>query len=511
MAKQSFLLLSLLVVAASLALTEPVTAADRAVPQEFNRTNFPKGFVFGASSAAYQYEGAPKLRGKVIWDAFIRDFPYKIEDRSNATVANGFYYLFRKDIQTMKMMGLDVFRFSISWARVLPYGKVSGGVNKIGVAFYNALIDQLLANGIKPFVTLHHFDTPQALEKKYESFLNDEIVIDYADYAEFCFKTFGDRVKNWITFNEPNVFIPQGYDLGTLAPGRCSKWRNNNCTVGNSATEPYIVGYHLLLSHAEAVKRYKTKYQASQKGQIGITLIAGGMYPQSNKDKIAAKRVQDFMFGWFIHPVVYGDYPRIMKTLVRRRLPKFNSTQSESLKGSYDFIGLNYYSSYYVINIPFSNKPAHLSYSSDYYGNLSTEKNGVPIGPTEGTLFSVPKGFTDILVYVKKYYKNPKIYITENGTGQLNNQTAAEGVKDPYRIRYYYQHLSALEKAIKEGVNVKGYMAWSFLDDFEWSSGYTVRYGLNYVDYGDGLKRYPKDSACWYKNFLLSSGKMLRC
>ncbi|XP_052193509.1 beta-glucosidase 13-like [Diospyros lotus] len=504
MASKSFLLLGLLVVAASvlLAQTEPVVASYEEVPKYFNRTNFGSGFLFGSSQSAYQYEGAADKRGETIWDAFIRDFQSKISDGSNATVANGFYYLYKDDIKVMKAMGLDAFRFSISWARVLPHGKLSGGVNEIGVAFYNSLIDELLKHGIKPFVTLHHFDTPEALEKEYGSFLSDKIVNDYGDYAEFCFKTFGDRVKYWITFNEPNVFIPHGYDSGDMAPGRCSAWRNNSCPAGNSATEPYIVGHHLLLAHAEAVKRYKEKYQASQKGIIGITIIVGGMYPLSDQDTLAAKRVQDFFSGWFLHPVVYGDYPRRMRALVRKRLPTFTAAETEILRGSYDFIGVNYYSSYYVENVPFSNKPAHLSYSSDYYGTLATEKNGTTIGPLKGTLYSVPQGFRDVLNYIKTYYKSPTIYITENGTGQTNNQTTEEGRKDPYRVDYYYSHLKALNQAIKEGVDVKGYLAWSQLDNFEWSSGYTIRYGINYVDYAT-LKRYPKYSADFYKKFLL--------
>ncbi|XP_052193360.1 beta-glucosidase 12-like [Diospyros lotus] len=487
-------LLLLVAVAASLA------AADGSVPKYFNRTHFPKDFLFGASASAYQYEGAPNKRGETIWDAFVRDFKSKISDGSNADVANGFYYLHKEDVQLMKSMGLNSFRFSISWARIFANGKLSGGVNQVGVDFYNSLINELLANGITPFATLHHFDTPQALEKEYGSFLSEKIVHDFGDYAEFCYKTFGDRVKHWITFNEPNVFIAQGYDLGTMAPGRCSKWMN--CPAGDSATEPYIVGHNLLLAHAEAVKRFKTKFQASQKGEIGLTLVVGGMYPVSNNDLLASKRVQDFFTGWFLHPIVYGDYPRRMKLLVRNRLPGFTAAQSEMLKGSYDFVGVNYYSSYYITNVPFSNKPAHLSYSSDYYASLGTTKDGTSIGPLLGTLYSVPRGFRDVLHYIKNFYKDPVIYITENGTGQYNNQTTEEGVKDPYRVEYYHTHLQALEQAIKEGSRVKGYLAWSLLDNFEWSSGYTIRYGINYVDYKN-LKRYPKYSAEWYKKFLL--------
>ncbi|XP_052192776.1 beta-glucosidase 13-like [Diospyros lotus] len=528
----SWFLLGLLVLAAA--------NAEYLVSDKFNRSSFPEGFLFGASSSAYQYEGSPGTRGDTIWEAFVRDFPYKIADRSNANVTDDFLKHYKEDVKLMKDIGMNVFRFSISWARVLPSkflfnkpseyrwsdeqyagvnlegGGVSGGVNKTRVDFYKSLIDELLANdthiGIQPFVTLFHFDLPQALEKECEGFLNPNITDDFKDYAEFCFKEFGGKVKHWITFNEPYVYILMGYDLGDMAPGRCSAWRINNCPDGNSSTEPYIVGHNMLIAHAKAAKVYMEEYQESQKGEIGITLAVGWMYPYSKKfaDKKAANRALDFMYGWFIHPLVYGDYPRIMKDHVRDRLPKFNDSEATLLIGSYDFIALNYYSSNYAVHVPRHHKPAHLSFSTDDLAILTSEKDGKPIGKPLGNTYKVPEGLKKILNYTKNHYKSPRMYITENGLGDSNeiieedtNNPEKTCIKDPERIEYYRAHLSALKEAIDDGVDVKGFMAWSLLDTWEWSSGFTLRYGLIYVDYQNEVKRCLKKSAAWYKKFLL--------
>ncbi|KAL5983324.1 Beta-glucosidase 24 [Asimina triloba] len=196
---------------------------------------------------------------------------------------------------------MDAFRFSISWPRILPYGNLRGGVNKEGIRFYNNLIDELLSNGLKPFVTLFHWDAPQSIEDAYAGFLSSKIVDDFRDYAEVCFKEFGDRVKHWMTLNEPLTYSVGGYAIGFLAPGRCSPGGAIlNCSAGNSGTEPYIVGHNMLLAHAAAVKLYKEKYQASQKGVVGIALVSNWMVPfsGSKENRDAAQRAIDFMLGW---------------------------------------------------------------------------------------------------------------------------------------------------------------------------------------------------------------------
>ncbi|XVF19215.1 hypothetical protein REPUB_Repub11eG0090400 [Reevesia pubescens] len=407
----------------------------------------------------------------------------------------------------MKEMGLDAYRFSISWSRVLPNGKLSGGVSKEGIRYYNNLINELLANGIQPFATLFHWDLPQALEDEYGGFLSPRIVDDFRDYAEVCFKEFGNRVKHWITLNEPWTYSNAGYAAGFFAPGRCSDWLKFNCTGGDSATEPYLVTHNQLIAHAAVVKVYRQKYQAIQKGIIGITLVSHWFIPFSNAThhKNAALRAIDFMFGWYMDPITFGNYPHSMRSLVGNRLPEFNKDQSEMVKGSFDFLGLNYYTANYASYAPKLNvrKP---TYYTDSRTNLSTERNGIPIGEKTGSdwIYVYPRGFRDLLLYIKEKYNNPLIYITENGVGEVNNATLPlkEALNDKMRIDYYYRHLFFLQNAMKDGVKVKGYFAWSLLDNFEWAFGYTVRFGINFVDYKDGLKRYPKLSAHWFKNFL---------
>ncbi|KAK9282878.1 hypothetical protein L1049_011103 [Liquidambar formosana] len=484
---------------------------SRVIPPSIRRSDFPPNFIFGTASSAYQYEGAAFEggRGPSIWDTLTHEHPEKITDHSNGDVAVDFYHRYKEDVQIMKEMGMDAFRFSISWSRLLPRGKLSGGVNKKGVKFYNNLINELLSNGLQPFVTIFHWDLPQALEDKYGGFLNPRIVDDFRDFAELCYKKFGDRVKHWITLNEPWMYSSGGYDIGVLAPGRCSKWVSGACQAGNSAIEPYLVAHHMLLSHAAAVKLYKEKYQASQKGKIGITLACHWMVPYSIRkpsDRKAAKRALDFMLGWFMDPLTYGDYPHSMHAHVQQRLPKFTNEQSMIVKGSFDFIGMNYYTAFYAANVVPNSNTLNVSYSTDSLVNLTTSRNGIPIGPPAASnwIHIYPRGFRDLLIYIKKEYNNPTLYITENGIDELNNSTLPlkEALKDPMRIDYYHRHLLSLKRAIKDGVNVKGYFAWSLLDDFEWSSGYTIRFGINFVDYKDDFQRYPKHSAIWFKKFL---------
>ncbi|OWM73471.1 hypothetical protein CDL15_Pgr026570 [Punica granatum] len=504
----------ILLLLSSLLVVNIAGAEDAFSPKSYdsatlNRSSFPSGFLFGMASSSYQYEGAANVdgRGPSIWDFYTHRYPEKITDGSNGDIASDSYHKYKEDVAIMKEMGLDAYRFSISWSRILPKGKISGGVNKKGVEYYNNLINELLAHGIQPYVTLFHWDLPQALEDEYGGFLSPRIVDDFRDYAGVCFKEFGDRVKHWITLNEPFSYSSGGYAQGMLAPGRCSEWQLLNCTGGNSATEPYLVAHYELLAHAAAVKLYKEKYQASQKGKIGITLVSHWFeaYSNATHNRNAALRALDFMLGWFLDPIVYGNYPHSMRSLVGARLPKFTKEQSAMLKGSFDFLGLNYYTTNYARYVRQSNS-VNASYLTDARANLSTERHGIPIGPQAASswLFVYPKGIWNLLQYVKYKYGNPLIYITENGISEFNNSTLPleQQLADPMRIDYYYRHLWYLQRAIKDGSNVKGYFAWSLLDNFEWNSGYTVRFGINYVDYKNGQKRYPKSSSLWFRSFL---------
>ncbi|CAL0304192.1 unnamed protein product [Lupinus luteus] len=492
----------------SIVLTQGNDAITPEVPL-LNRNTFPNGFIFGTASSSYQYEGAASEggRGPSIWDTFTHKYPEKVKDGKNGDVAVDSYHRYKEDVAIMKDMNLDAYRFSISWSRILPKGKLSGGINQEGIAYYNNLINELIANGLQPLVTIFHWDLPQALEDEYGGFLSPLIVKDFQDYAELCFKEFGDRVKHWITLNEPWSFSQNGYALGHMAPGRCSAWLNRTCVGGDSAIEPYLVTHHQLLAHAAAVQVYKTKYQESQNGLIGITLIVTWSVPTSDNkfDQKAAERAIDFMYGWFMDPLTSGEYPQSMRSLVRTRLPKFTKAQSKQLIGSYDFIGLNYYSAGYVTDAPVLSN-ARPTYQTDSLVDMSFMRDGKPIGVNVASnwLYVYPRGLRDLLLYTKEKYNNPLIYITENGINEYDDPqlTLEESLLDTYRVDYYYRHLYYLKSAIEAGVNVKAYFAWSLLDNFEWHSGYTLRFGMNFIDYKNGLKRYPKFSALWFKEFL---------
>ncbi|XP_022866442.1 beta-glucosidase-like [Olea europaea var. sylvestris] len=504
---------------------------DKSHKTMVSRHDFGKDFAFGAASSAYQIEGAWNVDGKgmSIWDFYTLKEPGIVEDGSNGCVAIEHYNFFKEDVALMKKIGLDSYRFSISWTRILPGGRLSNGLSKEGIKFYNDLIDELVAAGIKPFVTLFHWDIPQCLEEEYGGFLSDKIVKDYCEFAEVCFWNYGDRVKHWITLNEPAYFASQGYAEGTWPPcrGKISEedvqhrilaHRNIaqpfvTSKEGNPSTEPYIVAHNLIISHAAAVKIYREKYKATQNGKIGMTNVAMWYEPlnDSQEDETAASRAFDFLLGWFVEPMMTGQYPQTMINNVGYRLPRFTEEQSQMVKGSYDFLGVNYYTARYVTN---RTKSAPPSYTNDSNVTISTTtSHGIPIGDlAPGTiwLYVYPQGIYKLLMKMKKIYggnkdDEPVIYITENGTTDKNDKkkTISDYLPDKDRIKYHSMHLLNIKKAMDDGVNVKGYFIWSLFDSFEWNSGYTVRFGIFYVDYLKGyFTRYPKNSAIWYMNFL---------
>ncbi|CAA2961817.1 beta-glucosidase-like [Olea europaea subsp. europaea] len=489
------------------------------------RSDFPKDFLFGSATSAYQVEGCWAKDGKGMsnWDCFTQRQPDKIADGSNGCVAIDQYNKFKEDVALMKKVGLDSYRFSIAWTRILPGGKLCYGVSKEGIKYYSDLIDALLDEGITPCATIFHWDVPECLEKEYGGFLSPEIVKDFSDFAEVCFWEFGDRVKYWITMNEPWSFTLQGYVLGSFPPCRGSNtpasleqdYCHHRCHVaqticpnGNPGTEPYIVAHNLILSHAAAVDIYKQKYQAHQGGQIGITNVSCWYEPltDTEADRDAASRALDFMLGWFVAPIVTGDYPQSMRKIVGNRLPQFTREEMKLVKGSYDFLGINYYTANYASHEPL--KPGSPpDYNTDRLGRYTTERDGKPIGPKAGSdwLYIVPSGIYKLMLYMKNTYNNPIIYITENGVDEKNDNTltVADACKDETRIKYHHDHLVYLKKAMDQGANVRGYFIWSMFDNFEWGAGYSVRFGIFYIDYKNGLyTRFPKNSAKWWMNFL---------
>lgn len=484
----------------------------RTCSSQINRASFPKGFVFGTASSAFQYEGAVKEdgRGPTVWDTFSHTFG-KILDNSNADVAVDQYHRYTEDVQLMKDMGMDAYRFSIAWSRIFPNG--TGQINQAGVDHYNKLIDAVLAKGIEPYVTLYHWDLPQALDDKYKGWLDRQIINDFATYAETCFQKFGDRVKHWITFNEPHTFTIQGYDVGLQAPGRCSILLHLFCRAGNSATEPYIVAHNVLLTHSKVADIYRKKYKAKQGGSLGIAfdVIWYESVSNSTEDIEATQRAQDFQLGWFLDPLTFGDYPSSMRNRVGSRLPRFTNSEAALLKGSLDFVGINHYTTFYAQHNATNLIGVVLNDSVADAGALTLPfKNGKPIADRANSiwLYIVPRGMRSLMNYIKQKYGNPTVIITENGMDDPNNLLTPikQALKDDKRIRYHNDYLTNLLAAIKEdGCNVKGYFVWSLLDNWEWAAGYTSRFGLYFVDYKDNQKRYPKNSVQWFKNFLNST------
>uniref|UniRef100_A0A0D6QRY9 Beta-glucosidase n=1 Tax=Araucaria cunninghamii TaxID=56994 RepID=A0A0D6QRY9_ARACU len=482
---------------------------DNSTKLKIARSSFPKGFVFGAGTSAYQVEGAVSEggRGPSIWDTFAH-IPGKIIDNSTGEVAVDQYHRYKEDVQHLKYVGLDSYRFSISWSRIFPKGSPRHGeVNEEGIAYYNNLINELINNGIKPFATLYHWDMPQALEDEYGGFRNARVVEDFTAFANVCFLAFGDRIKSWLTINEPLIHSTFGYDTGFHAPGRCSP-PFGECPAGNSSTEPYIVAHNLLLAHSAAVKLYRSTYQAKQKGSIGIALVATWMEPFSKSlaDRRAAQRAIEFRMGWFLDPLTKGEYPKIMRALVGARLPVFTRQQAQDLKGSFDFLGYNYYTAEFARDNPIPPDPFNSDFFLDARANVSQEFNGVSLGKPEGLdlFWSYPPGLEKVLRYTKLRYNNPPIYITETGYAGLDNGTTPlrQALNDSNAVIYHRQHLSKVLQLIRDGADIRGYLVWSLLDNFEWTFGNTGRFGLYYVNYNDGLKRYPRLSARWFKSIL---------
>ncbi|GMY15068.1 beta-glucosidase [Fagus crenata] len=250
----------------------------------------------------------------------------------------------QKDVKLLKDLGIDTYRFSISWSRILPNGTLSGGVKQEGIDHYNNLIDELVKNGIKPFVTIMHNDLPQALQDKYGGLLSRLFIDDFKDYCEICFKNFGDRVKNWNTINEPSILAVFGYEFGIAPPLRCPHPAGKSCPAGgNSSTEPYIVSHNIILAHATAVRLYREKYQAIHgPAEFGMALEATYYEPYSDsvEDKAAALRRMDFLMGWYIEPLTFGEYPKSMRELVKERLPIFSKEEKKMIKGTFDFVGV---------------------------------------------------------------------------------------------------------------------------------------------------------------------------
>ncbi|XVF27837.1 hypothetical protein REPUB_Repub14bG0143600 [Reevesia pubescens] len=470
-------------------------------------SRFPTNFLFGTASSSYQFEGAFLSDGKGLnnWDVFTHK-PGNIMDGSNGDIAVDHYHRYPEDFDLMNYIGVNSYRFSISWARILPKGRF-GSVNKAGINHYNKLINTLLLKGMQPFVTLTHYDIPQELENRYGAWLSPQLQEDFQYYADICFKYFGDRVKYWATFNEPNVVAILGYRSGVYPPSRCSS-SFGNCSNGDSEKEPFIAAHNIILSHAAAVDIYRTKYQKRQGGIIGIVMNAVWYEPISNssEDKQAAERAQAFYMNWFLDPIITGKYPAEMQEILGSNLPVFSTQDQEKLKSGLDFIGVNHYTSFYIRDCMFSVCEQGPGSSKTEGFALSTpNKDGIFIGEstTVDWLYVNPQGMDKIVMYLKERYNNIPMFITENGFGESDKWDGLiqESLNDVKRVEYISGYLDALAAALRKGADVRGYFIWSLLDNFEWISGYRIRFGLHHVDYAT-LKRTPRSSATWYKQFI---------
>lgn len=477
------------------------SSSSHLLPNQYsgiNRRSFPPGFTFGALTWSLKHEAATNVEGKSVslWDAYaLKDGA--VYDGTTPEVGGNEFYRFHEDIQLLLDLGMDSFKFSIAWTRMFPNG--TGEVNQEAVAHYNDLIDSLIAAGIEPHVALYEQDMPQVLEDTYGGLLDPVFIDDFVHFANACFCAFGDRVKHWVTFEEGNDFLPYAYAGTYCPPGRCTMGLPSpgpfNCTLGNSSTEPYIAAHNMLLAHAAAVEVYREYYQATQQGEIGLVIWFRWFEPLSNStsDLAAAQRATDFTVGWFLDPVLYGDYPAVMREVVGSRLPNFTEEQSASLQRSVDFIGLNAITAIYA-TYDDEYKTNITGYFQDWSVKLTAYKDGEVIGTYDGE-YSVTWCMRKIVGYMRTHYNNFPTYITALGYGSTNVT-----LDDEARVDFFLAYLTSLIEGIRDGANVRGLFVWSLIDGFETTLGLQTRFGLHYVD--QKFDRHPRLSALWFKHFL---------
>jgi beta-glucosidase len=431
------------------------------------RLVFPSDFCWGSATASFQVEGGVDERGQCIWDDFCR-WPGKVLKGDTGDIAVDHYHLYKQDVALMSQLGLKGYRFSISWPRVLRDG--SGEVNAVGLDYYDRLVDELLSAGIKPFVTLYHWDLPSALQRV-GGWAARDTAYRFVDYVQIVADRLGDRVHDWITHNEPWVVAFVGNLFGAHAPG----WQDLGMALQ--------IGHHLLLSHGLAVPVIR---EASPGSSVGITLNLYPAYPASDSpEDVAAARQQDgFSNRWFLDPVFKGKDPEDMCAVFGAQVPRVEANDLSVISRPIDFLGINYYSRNLVAADPDAPMGVRSLHPEGEYTAMDWEV--------------FPQGLTDILMQVHAIYGPRAIYVTENGCAYEDTLSIDDRVHDVKRTAYLRAHFAAAHEAIARGVPLKGYFIWSLMDNFEWALGYSRRFGIVYVDFGT-LKRYPKDSALFCK------------
>ncbi|XP_045505553.1 myrosinase 1-like [Colias croceus] len=456
---------------------------------------FPANFQFGAASAAYQVEGGWDADGKgeSIWDRLVHTNKDAIAGGATGDIAADSYHLWREDVQMAAQLGLDFYRFSISWPRILPSG-LANNISAAGVAYYNNLIDELLLHGIKPVVTMYHWDLPMKLQDL-GGWTNPLISDWFESYAAVLYSLYADRVKTWITINEPIVVCDFNYNGGNYAPG-----------IKEPVIAPYLCNKHLMIAHAKAYRLYEREYKHKYDGRISLANNALWIEPfKVPRDIELAELGMEHMIGRYAHPVFSkeGGWPeKIEKHMLElslkqgynsSRLPPFTEEEKKFVQGTADFFGFNYYTARQI-------RPAKAGENGTWFIDGSPELDAmleVPPGATFGAtdlIAILPRGLREMLQYLKKTYGDHEYLITENG------YPGWKDMEDHVRIDFIRDHLEQLLIAIEEdNVTVSGYTYWSLLDNFEWVGGYGIRFGIYDVDFNDPKRtRTPRLSAKYY-------------
>ena len=428
---------------------------------------FPEHFVWGVATSAFQIEGAPNTNGKgaSIWDDFCR-IPGAIQDASDGRVACDHYHRWASDLDLVAALGVDAYRFSVAWPRVQPMG--SGAFNEQGFAFYERLVDGMVARGLKAHLTLNHWDLPSALQVT-GGWENHDTVARFVDYASEVAHRLGDRVASICTHNEPWVIAVLGHEVGNFAPGIKSR------------AAAMQVAHHLLLSHGLALTALRA--QGCQSA-LGIVLNMAPSHPATDSEADRAKARLDDGTGlrWYVDPLLKGAYPADVLAHLGADTPKVLPGDMAQINVPLDFIGINYYSR----SVASAGEPWDVNSGGCQITDMGWEV--------------YPLGLTELLLRLHRDYALPPVYITENGAA-FKDEVVAGQVHDAQRHTYIASHISAVAEAMRRGVRVNGYFVWSLLDNFEWASGYTKRFGIVRVDY-DTQQRTCKDSALWYRDFV---------
>ncbi len=429
-----------------------------------------KSFVYGTATSSFQIEGDIEHRLTCIWDKFCEQ-PGAIADKSNGNVACDHVHRWREDFELLLEMGVDAYRFSIAWPRVMT---ASGTLNPHGVTFYQTLIDALNSRGIKPFVTLYHWDLPQYLEDK-GGWLNRQTAYEFENYVDKISQALGETVYSYATFNEPFCSAYLGYEIGVHAPGK--QGRSNGRTAA----------HHILLAHGLGMKVLRKNVPNSQ---AGIVLNFTPCYPASSEpqDVAATEKADQYINQWYMQPVMEGTYPEVFNALPETDRPPIEPGDMETICQPLDFLGVNFYTR------------LHYSAPKDAGELFYEHEHKLPKTDIGWEIY--PKALYELLTSLHQRYTLPPIYITENGAAMADVVENGE-VNDDDRVAYYHQHINMVHKAVEQGVKVSGYFAWSLLDNFEWAEGYEKRFGLVYVDF-DTQKRILKKSAKAYKALLAS-------